>query len=140
MFTLKLLIRIGLKESTPLWWLFLGNFAPILAARIVALVIMTAGSAASGGAERSVQKSLFDTGLVMEAVRGAVDGVSAWTGGIAAKYLSFILGKDAFSLTMFLCFLFGGIGMLAGSCSGRCCGGDIKRRGAGRPLAGSGTR
>jgi len=111
-FTRKLLNRIGLKESTPLWWLFLRNFAPILAAGIVAAVIITLGSAASGGTEPSVRKSLFDAGPVMETVRGAVDGFSAWTARVAAEYLSFTLGKDAFSLTMFLCFLFGGIGLL----------------------------
>ena len=42
----------------------------------------------------------------------AVDGFSAWTAAIASKYLSFTLGSDAFSLVMFLCFLFAGIGLL----------------------------
>ncbi len=111
-FTRKLMRRLGLRESTPIWWMFLKNFAPVLAAGLVAAAVVTLGSPTPGGAGPEVRNPLFDTRSVTDAVRLAVDGFSGWTAAIASKYLSFTLGPDASSLVMFLCILFAGIGLL----------------------------
>ncbi len=111
-FTRDLLKKLGMRETTPIWWTFLKNFAPILASGVVAAAVIALGSSTSGDAEPSLRKSLFGVRPAMEALMAGVDGCTAWTTGIAAKYLTFSLGSDAISLAMFLCFLFAGIGLL----------------------------
>ena len=108
--TRNLLSRIGIREATPLWWLFARNFAPILAAGIVTMVVLSLGG--GGGAEPSAGRSLFDAGIVRDAVGGAVDAFTAWFGGIAAKYLAFRIGNDAMSVMLFVAGLFAAIGVL----------------------------
>jgi hypothetical protein len=112
-FTRGVLSRVGLREETPLWWLFLRNFAPILVAGVVAAAIIALGAGESGeGTEPSAWKSLFDAGLVGDAIGGAAAAVSAWTGSAAAKLVPITVGGDAANLTIFLVCLFAGIGLL----------------------------
>lgn len=112
-FTRGVLSRVGLREETPLWWLFLRNFAPILVAGAVATVVIALGAGGGGaGTDPSAWKSLFDAGPVGDAIGGAAAAVTAWTGGIAAKIVPIPVDGDATNLTIFLAGLFAGIGLL----------------------------
>jgi anti-sigma factor RsiW len=108
----KLLLRLGLRESPPLWWLFLRNFAPILTAGVVAIVVMALGSAPPAGGGGPAPQSLFDAGRAMVVVQGAVEAFTSCTRAVVSQYLTFSVGKDSMSLTLLLCALLGAVGLL----------------------------
>lgn len=109
-FDRALLRRLGLREATPLLWVFLRNFAPILVAGIVAVAVIGLGG--SGTSEPSAGRSLFDTELVWETSRGAVGAFVSWAGSLSAKWLALPVGQDSVNLTLFLACFFAAIGLL----------------------------
>ncbi len=111
-FTRNLLNRLGLRESNPVWWLFLKNLAPVVSVGVVAAVIFTFGSAAPGGAGPSAGTSLFDAGPVADSFRGGLEAFTAWSGDAAARYLSSAVGRDAIPQIAFLGLFLAGIGLL----------------------------
>ncbi len=111
-FTRNLLNRLGLRESNPLWWMFLKNLAPVVAAALVAVVIITVGSAASGDSRPLVGTSLFDTAPLAGFFRGGLEAFTAWSEDAAARYLSSPLGGDTVFQIVFLALFLAGIGLL----------------------------
>jgi len=112
-FTRGVLSRIGIRETTPLWWLFFRNFAPILAAAAVAGFIMTLGNGGgNAGARPTSGNPLFDAGLVGTALRDGLDAFTAWTGGLVSKLHADHVGTDSVRLTLFIACLFAGLGLL----------------------------
>jgi anti-sigma factor RsiW len=111
-FTGRLLNRLGLQEATPLWWLFLRNLAPLLVAAGVAGTLLVLGGGGEGTQGGSAQKSLIDVPRIAAAVREAVGTVSAWTTGLFTSHVSFSLGRDALSQTVYLALLFAAIALL----------------------------
>lgn len=111
-FTRSLLNRLGLRESNPLWWMFLKNLAPVFSVGVVAAVIFTFGSATSGGSGSSAGTSLFDARPVAELFRGGLEALTAWSGDVAARYLSSAVGREAIPQIVFLALFLAGIGLL----------------------------
>jgi anti-sigma factor RsiW len=111
-FTARVLGRLGVKESTPLVWLFLRNFAPVLVAGTVAIAIMTLGSAGPEPGGGPGQKSLFDASQAVGTLNRVLEAFTSWTGSLSARYLAFSVGKDSFSLMILIPCLLAGIGLL----------------------------
>lgn len=112
-FTAGVLARIGIRESTPLWWLFLRNFAPILAAGIVAGTVMTLGAGGGGaGTGSPAGNPLFDAGPVRNAIGTALDLFTEWMGRMASATGSIRIANDSMNLAIFIACLFAGIGLL----------------------------
>jgi anti-sigma factor RsiW len=112
-FTAGVLARIGIRESTPLWWLFFRNFAPILVAGCVAGTVMMLGAGGDGAAQGSPSgNSLFDPTPVRVAVGGAMDAMSAWMGRMVSTYASIRVANDSMNQMIFIACLFAGIGLL----------------------------
>jgi anti-sigma factor RsiW len=112
-FTAGVLARIGIRETTPLWWLFFRNFAPILVAGIVAGTIMMLGDGGGGTpAGAPAGNPLFDAGPLRHAIAAALDAFTAWSGRAASTIGSVRVANDSMNLTIFIAGLFAGIGLL----------------------------
>jgi anti-sigma factor RsiW len=111
-FTPGVLKRLGIPEAPSLWWIFLRNFAPILAAVVIVLTVITVGSMAGGGTDANVQRTLLDYGKMEDAVRVAWGGASGWIADLLKTHLPFVFVKDSSWLTAYLVVLFVGIALL----------------------------
>ncbi len=103
---------LGLKEAGSLWWTFLKNFAPILVAGIVMLSIVSYGSNASGSAGRFTGNPVVDGEKIRGVVSDALGGFSTGVGDVVRKYVSLLFSGGSVPLTLYLVFLFAGIGLL----------------------------
>jgi len=111
-FERRVLRALGLKEAGSLWWTFLKNFAPILVAGIVILSIVAFGSDASGSAGGFTGNSVVDGEKIRGVVSDALGGFSTGIGDVVRKYVSPLFTNGSVPLTLYLVFLFAGIGLL----------------------------
>lgn len=104
--------RLGLRDAGSLWWYFLKNFSPVLVAGILIGVIVSFGSAAPDSSGSILPDYLGDTGRIREVLLGFLGGFSAGIGSVLQTYLSPLVKGGEGNLSVFLIFLFAGIGLL----------------------------
>jgi hypothetical protein len=111
-FERALLNRLGVREAGSLWWFFLKNFAPVLIAGVIVLVIVSFGSSSGGESGSIFGTSLRETEQLRGVLSGAAGEFSASIGNVAKTYLAPLLGGGSAGVTIALLVLFAGIGLL----------------------------